>query len=296
MARAIEASLKTMQAPKKLLFEASEIASHRTPDGGLILERKTLNQIHSFFKDSIEEFQCPQAMCGMIMSANAIVLATEILRGVSRTKVWTDAEIEEKIVRPLQNDTRILAETREVMRFVRDARRRYVESHADDFEDEKARRRYMRDWVANYEVSDYFIRLFASTRMRASSSVHFLRFNQIPERYKATHEELERMTEELPFGKTADETHFSRFIVETYRPKRALLRPEVWKKGRASADDVPTLLLDLNGHFCVGIPLRVRTEDRTRSTLLLLNTTKGSYCNTRTALFAYGLFYGDAGR
>ena len=50
----------------------------------------------------------------------------------------------------------------------------------------------MCNWVANYEISDFF--------KAKPHQVTFFRYNQYPERDASTFEEKERMIEEKPFG------------------------------------------------------------------------------------------------
>lgn len=56
----------------------------------------------------------------------------------------------------------------------------------------KKRKNYIQAWVANYEISDYFI--------ENKRDIHFARFNQSSEYKVATFEERDRLVEEFGMG------------------------------------------------------------------------------------------------
>ena len=80
----------------------------------------------------------------------------------------------------------------------------------------------MKNWAANYELSDY-IRHVAKSEQDVSK-IFFVRYNQWSERFNATHEEAKRLKEEEKFGghNTGDkattqlEEGASRFIIESF--------------------------------------------------------------------------------
>jgi len=214
------------------------------------------------------------AVCGYISSASAVLIANWFAEHAPRG--LCSKEDAQKLEAFLRNEQQLVAATRHVMEFIRDCRRGWIESHPQDFNAMSARQ-YMTAEVANYEISDYLIA--QSAKMLVSPGVHFLRYNQWPERRDASHEELIRLQEEEKFGgccgdKAIQRDQQSLFVIEPFSPDRQLLTPDEWLKHAPGRPPAPLVyILDLNGHFCVATPGYV---DDVR-TLFVFNTTDGSY-------------------
>eukprot|EP00939_MAST-03C_sp_MAST-3C-sp1_P003996 g3996.t1 len=285
--RAIQESLKSMPSSGPLTFE--DEAEEEIESGSQIREAKTLNQFHSFFEPSIKEFSSPGAICGMISCANALILC-DALKHVPSNHKFTRKDVNDLAVRALKDRARVLKETRRVMRHIRDSRDRYVKANAEKFDDDSKKAVYMRAWVANYEISDYFIseaQRVAPGGKCWANSLFFFRKNQWPERDAASHEEKLRLEEEREFGDKEDGDSYVPFIYETFAPRRELLRPGEWRK-RRNHRKVPVFVVDLNGHFCVAVAIYTKEIPRPDGDsdcrlLLLLNTMKTSYVESPSA-------------
>lgn len=178
-----------------------------------------------------------------------------------------------------------------VMDTVRKARLHYIERHPASFTEREAAN-YLKAWVANYEISDC-LRIVSPSEQPWQAGVIFLRFNQSPEQGVATHEEKERLEEEKRFGGNAGssggssrfEPGDSVFVVETFAPNRSLMTPWEWNEKASQVSPakrnteldpfhIRALVLDLNGHFCVALPMRKAGAERS---LVIINTTEGDY-------------------
>jgi hypothetical protein len=78
---------------------------------------------------------------------------------------------------------------RTMMSYIRSDRQQYIGSHASEFLSDSSRRGYLKNWVANYEISDII-------KLMRYDDVHFMR--QI-ERGTVHNEEERRLIEEIPF-------------------------------------------------------------------------------------------------
>ena len=98
----------------------------------------------------------------------------------------TQAELD-SIVKHLRDYQTQMPRIKHAMQFVNQSRRRYIDSHRDAFRTFAQRSNYMCAWVANYEISDYFMHVGLKARA-AVDGIVFARFNQYSERDQATHE------------------------------------------------------------------------------------------------------------
>ena len=196
---------------------------------GLLMQINTFDQFHSYFKASIREFQTPSAICGYISMASALACSA-LLAKLPSGRIESVEQLK-ALEAKMRDAATLLPSIRSAMRYVRDSRQRYIDNHPRAFRTAHSRTAYLRAWVANYEISDYFRdcrreylhSASASTSAgagagagsgsggeRASedaaaaaaaaalsrdpvSGVVFMRFNQSPEIGDATHEELERL-------------------------------------------------------------------------------------------------------
>eukprot|EP00295_Goniomonas_pacifica_P049309 CAMPEP_0175920408 /NCGR_PEP_ID=MMETSP0108-20121206/12911_1 /TAXON_ID=195067 ORGANISM="Goniomonas pacifica, Strain CCMP1869" /NCGR_SAMPLE_ID=MMETSP0108 /ASSEMBLY_ACC=CAM_ASM_000204 /LENGTH=180 /DNA_ID=CAMNT_0017243119 /DNA_START=52 /DNA_END=591 /DNA_ORIENTATION=+ len=139
-------------------------------------------------------------------------------------------------------------------------RKRYVEAHLGDFT-ARTTAEYYRDWVANYEISDWM-------NQERDQGVNFLRN---VDRTDLKHEEAVRLVDEVPFQ------HLKKFV---HSSSGALLTPSAFL-----SQDVanPVFIVDCQdtcGHFVLALPLLLTEDaDDTPATpvTLVLNTLPGSY-------------------
>jgi len=263
---------------------------------GVIMQVNTINQFSDILVPCIKEHSHPTSCCGAMSLAHAMLLPSLIPAGGSLT-----ASQLEIIVTELRNTERLLQQVRRAMRFIHDCRKAYIGNHPSSFENDPAKAYYMSAWVANYEVSDY-LRAEAEAG-RLAANVHFLRYNQWPERSSATHEEKERIVEEQRFGGEVEgdkgssplEPWASRFIIERFLPSRSLLSHAEAIESLKGAGNV--FVLDLNGHFAVAVALNVSHDDSSTvvPTMLVINTTDGSYISGGPPAVAFDLAFPSEG-
>ena len=209
----------------------------------------TFDQFHHVFDEIIAQHQTPTAICGYVSMASACHVAPLVKPGGLTSQAELDS-----IVKHLRDYTALMPKIKHAMQFVNQSRRLYIDAHRHAFPTSAQVTNYMRAWVANYEISDYF-RHVGLKKRAAVDGVVFARFNQYSERGQATHEEKERiLKEEACFGGagTHDKGHVtsykatdSVFIMEPFAPERKLLRPEQFLTESMSQPRV--FVLDLNG-------------------------------------------------
>ena len=131
----------------------------------------------------------------------------------------------------------------------------------------------MKDWVANYEISDYFCKL------QAESIKNIWYFRNVaydhPEQLKKiTDEEAERLTEELQFK--GEGYFFERF----YPERRLMTIAEFQYYWNTEENQNKLFVIDLLGHYAVVVP-DLKGEDKL---IYLLDTTKAGYINNLSFL------------
>ena len=125
----------------------------------------------------------------------------------------------------------------------------------------------------------------ASLPLEVRRHICFVRFNQSPELAEATHEELERLSEEMAFGcgrkgSKSNPDNFSRgesqFIIEDLGEQGGrLLAPT---DPATAARPWRVAVVDLDGHFAAAIVIA--------GALVLINTTENNYLRGGGALLA----------
>ena len=196
---------------------------------GRVVQLNGVNQFSEAFAASIREFESPECICGALSLAHALVLERAV-----DDRAFESVETVAMLMRTALSDGSLLIATRDVMCYIRDARRVYMAEHAGDFTTASERHGYMCAWAANYELGDYLASRPRSAHRSAhcdttSRGIVFLRFNQWPERGDATHEEALRLaSDEARFGgeqlgdkaSVVLELGASRFIVQDFTTKR----------------------------------------------------------------------------
>ena len=281
------------------------------PRNGQLTQLNLFDQFHPVFNDLIEEHSTPSSICGYV----ACALAKQLARRLAGSPCsYTSAVDAMAAAEALRDGIALKPQLADVMAYIRASRERWIAEHPADFPNDQSRRDYLTAWVANYEISDYL----ACQTAKDVDGVVFLRFNQWPERGSATHEEAERLLEEVRFGggqgdkadtvtySEAEPGTYSMFVVEDfgadrlkspdYRDGDALERPVLrtpaeWKYAQQAREQLwhpKVFVLDLNGHFCVAVP-----HEDSKSLpggldccLMLLNTTQASYLGGSGGLIA----------
>lgn len=248
----------------------------------LIHKVDLFNQFHSTWKPLIRKYKTPNAICGY----TSVALAIHILRkGITFDTLDDVVQFRKQIEADQTEFSLIMSEVGKVMKFIYEDRQKYVLDHRSEFRSKAAEKSYLSNWVANYEISDYFVHLLEEDRSNELSEAElsrekrkqmiFFRFNEYPELSAATHEEKRRIEKEMKVfgGEKGDKggtlsygegEHM--FVIERFCSRR-LLPPEMAMKEKLNW---LAGVVDLNGHFCAVVPTR-------KEGVVLLDTTQGNY-------------------
>ena len=116
---------------------------------------------------------------------------------------------------------KMMVEVERAMRFVYDKRIDWIDTHQEQFPTEKSKSDHLRNWVANYELSDAIFQLAVYPQSlkpgpaTATPPIDFVRFNQFHEISTATPDEYERIkAEEERFGGRAHPQHKGQVLYE----------------------------------------------------------------------------------
>eukprot|EP01098_Paradermamoeba_levis_P015405 TRINITY_DN7821_c0_g1_i1.p1 TRINITY_DN7821_c0_g1~~TRINITY_DN7821_c0_g1_i1.p1 ORF type:complete len:266 (-),score=60.86 TRINITY_DN7821_c0_g1_i1:441-1124(-) len=156
----------------------------------LVREVLSIDQWSELFKPLIQQYQSPSAICGYLSCAGAILTAKRA------SAVMTVQQVVQ-LLEDLANPTLLLPEIEKAMKFILDSRMKWVQTHPEDFSKPGEGERYLKAWVANYEISDYFAELKKLGELPCG--INFLRAVQLKEWNIVSHEEKLRLVEEKPF-------------------------------------------------------------------------------------------------
>lgn len=244
-----------------------------------------------------------QHLAGYCTVGNALSLA-RLLQRMDRSQVVSKQQFNE-LVAEMRNERKALDAMRLGIQFVHDQRVKWMNKQPESYWSAKRTKdSCLKIWAANHELSDFMIARVVAGDTNLGT-VNFLRYNQWPERADAVFEEAERLVEEKPFGGETQgdkvtvplDEGGSRFIVERFSPTRALQRPEEWireEKKRESGGKCPPniFMLDLNGHYAVGVGLLLETEAANPTpTFVMFNTTDGNYLSNGSPTVAFDLCF-----
>ena len=202
----------------------------RSRSGMQLLQLPIVNQFHPKWNPIISKYNTPSAICGYTAIACArfiAALGSPVTQLELQNMLGTHAQISGRV--------------EEAMRFIHDCRKKYVKEHPEDFNAASADQ-YMKNWVANFEISDYFRH---SCPPFERCKVAFVRFNQFSQLKVATHEEYDRIS--------AHESGFddSEILVETFYDEDLLLgRPNFHRPSQIrQLPELRAAVVDVNGHF-----------------------------------------------
>merc|ERR1719324_1457019 len=265
------------------------------PQDGVLYQVDTVNQFAQYWMPLIKEFTAPSATCGYMAMANALVLQ----KTMPASGIWSQAEFDE-VVKRLCDPVVLEPYIRQAMNSVSCSRTAWIaKDTTNSFTTASAQFNYLSDWVANYEISDFF-RDPATSGDLNGCPIYFLRHNQWPEYSVLTHEEKERLLEEEQFGAEAA------FIVESFSPERQLQRPEVFLQSLAVNQkppaapcifiaDLTQFAFDPSGHFVTCVAVHLESPNKgVEPALIVFNTiggTNGGYLNKPGCAFAFDLAY-----
>ena len=222
-------------------------------------EVKLFDQFSSAFLPLIEANNTTSSLCGYLAPIIALYICSQMSKNLDNfTEIIADLNKAEVIL-PLVDTS---------MGFIRECRQKYVDTHKNDFKDEKEQRNYLRDWVANYEISDF---LQEKTKGKQFDNVFFLRYVAwgFPEEAsRCTHEEKIRIQEELKFKG-------EKFFIESFCPIRKLESLIEWKRENREKEEFLVFVGDLKGHFVTFVYFR------RKKALILMDTTNNKYLKSQ---------------
>ena len=246
-----------LDKPSPLPYLKTEIVYNSLP----IYEVKLLYQFGSDFKDIMSTYGTSNSICGYLAPVISLYISCNLTSFSDLPSIIENLN-KPSIVVPLVEDS---------MKFIQNSRKMYVESQpTSECFTEKDKADYMKDWVANYEISDYMRSLNDNHKNQALKTLCFLRYVGLdqPESKDCKHEEKERLEEEKPFiGK--------KFFIESFHERRRLETVDEWKKANYIGNNKTFIFIaDLNGHF-VSFSF-INSKDKNKC-LILYDTTQGSY-------------------
>jgi hypothetical protein len=161
------------------------------------------------------------------------------------------------------------------MQFVRDCRSGWVNNHPDEF-DEKTGPAYLRDWIANYEISDWI-------KLQKRPNMAFVRTIDRPPN-SCDHEELIRVTEEARFVEAGN-------IVVIDDPSldeiQHLWHPSEWLQKNDGQPKV--FVCDVVGHFVALKP--VILQESKLKLLLVINSFMHDSIDSQSISCCYSMYF-----
>ena len=168
------------------------------------------------------------------------------------------------------------------------------------YPDEKDRRKYLRQWVANYEIGNFLKRYSNNGNSNKSSNnsnntnIHFIRFNEYPAKADATPDHAVHLEKEKRFGGVCNEngtvTYQEQDSVYFIQSKFDDDRDNGKEEGIESRENVffspmewelepkftrpQIIMVDLGGHFSAGLICRL-----SRASTFRKDPEKSCVCN-----------------
>lgn len=278
---------------------------------GKILQYDVLNQFHPKYLSLSARHEGPGAICGFFSVSYAILLERMINEKTGKMSMnITQRELQE-IIETLKNMENSDPLLEVAFQEIQAERKRF-------YTDPRELKKFIRQWVANYEVGD-FLRRHSS---KAANNTHFLRYNQFPMLLEATPDERVRLESERRFGGTLDQNGealidgtSSAYFIETdfFCKEEVFLSPEEWYARNRTFDTPQVCVIDLNGHFvaalicnlektgnlertcgCFGEGSESQSEEeenRFEPALIIFNTTATSYEKSLSVAWAFDAFH-----
>ena len=246
----------------------------------------TLDQFGPLFEEAKRTHTTAAAICGYLSCANAILLEKFIVQSMQSGQELTHDCIRDFTTNVLSNIDQVLPETLECMASIQERRHHFWQKQTL----EKASQSSLQEWVANFEISDYFKTHSVSG---LPSPTVFVRYNQWPELDDATPDERERLQEEKRFGGQIVSQNGKKSI--TYGENDSVYFLEIFESIDASTFHTPedfdvilqgsqslprVLILDLNGHFVTALACCIAN----RPQLFVFNTTRTDYISNNMAV------------
>ena len=160
-------------------------------------------------------------------------------------------------------------------------RQKWIKDHQIMFTAEEELK-YMQDWVANYEISDWV------EKEQSNKQIGFVR--RIENDFASlTHEEKERVDEEIPFR-----NKYSLFMDDPFlsaSPNSKLWCPEDWVREFHKNPTPRVFVVDVGGHFVAAKPIRIREGDSCTPVMLVINSYTPNCLPNTIISSLYSLFF-----
>lgn len=244
-----------------------------------VREIKVFDQYSPALHPLIQRLRLPESLCGFVSAGIAPYLAEKIAFFARESEVAA-------VFRSLASLPEILPKIEFAATAIQSQRAEYIRSHPQDFKDPSEKERYFRDWVANFEASDFFLRCLPSETHNVFL-IHecSMKYPHLTKDLK--HEELDRLKDEAPFSKEA-------FVITVYFPQKEMLTiaefhqrkyTEIFRDTNRSS----VFMANLNGHFVVLLGCCVEgPAGRKENSLFLLSSVAGNALNCREMIELVG--------
>ena len=320
---------KNFDMPRARLPRRLDKHAPPKPASGHIFQVGTINQFHKKFVSLSKQFGGPNAICGYLSCAFALILEP-ILKTMPQ-KALSNSDVQQ-LCNALTNQTKIDIALKQAFEEIQERRVIFLSSttsgtssscsSSSSSSSSKRKKKKKKinhnkvigQWVANYEIGDFL------ERNSTYKNTHFLRMNQWPERGKATVDERPRLEEEARFGgkivgkdRIAYKDQDSVYFIHSFHPKPPCFRsPEEWEiyqitcsdEGNNSSDhnvvDSPHLVvIDLNGHYVVSVACYLEknlnnnnnNNKSVEPTLLVFQTTGTNYLSNPAIAFVFDTMF-----
>jgi len=213
------------------------------------IQLELLDQFGDYYRPLIDKYTTASSICGYI----SLSVVRYIDERNDMVQNFNDLLFE-------LNDEKNVHVVEPVMQWLRNRRLNYVSENENEFKNEREKRGYLSDWVANFEISDYIKENF-----QGNDHIFFIRhLNEgmgIPLDL-LKHEELKRLKEE-------EEFKGYEWIIETSSHRCV---PQEFNRNFGSCNK-DIFMTWIAGHYVVMIPMRLNNE----SHLVLFNSCKEKY-------------------
>lgn len=223
-------------------------------DECLLIQYNLINQFHEKYENICERFHAPRCCCGFFSTANVLILERLLL---TKTNMNISCSEVNEIVQALTNESKVDLEFYKSLSEILQKRKEF-------YHNDKDLKKYLSQWVANYEIGDHL------RRHSTSIHTHFYRNNQFPFIQDATPDEAPRIENEKRFGGkcndltgtvTYDECDSEYFYETNFINKdkhEIFYSPENFSIQFNKEINNPQLfIVDLSGHFAIALACKL---------------------------------------
>ena len=160
-------------------------------------------------------------------------------------------------------------------------RREWVNSHREDFT-RTTENNYLKDWVANYEISDWMKKVAKHPKIAFTRLVEY-------DLETIKHEELVRLDEEIPF-RLKDFIFMDDPFLNP--EKTTLWHPKDWVEAHKNSNNPSSVFVTcLPGHFLVTKPILLVDGDETKQISLVINSYFSDYVPNKALSAFHSLYF-----